>query len=168
MMSNQMRRLMRKMANAHSGAQEARAPRGMPVVGPDPEYIREHQDRQRNALAERLLKIGLEECSISSFTDTHKAVKVGEGEKAYDDTAASLTLEEWYLKHAHAALAAAEVIYPEPSAETLPTADEVYGILSRPVPEAAQEGARGVGGFPVEQPPGDRVNPEGFGPRGEG
>lgn len=137
-MSNQERRLMRRMANAHSGAQETRAPRGL-IGGPDPEYIREQQDRQRNSLAERLLEIGLEETRIGDFADCHKREPVTKegGEVAYHEDIATLTLEEWFVKLANAAMSAAEVIYPEIPSEPL-TGSQV-------LPHAAQEGARAVG-----------------------
>ena len=82
------------------------------------DLLAEEQDRRREALAERLLEIGLEqEYSVSSFTDTHKTETVTRGENSYSETVAALTMTEWYEKLAHAALAAAAVLYPEVPAE---------------------------------------------------
>lgn len=133
-MSNQERRLMRRMAG-----------RGGHGVSPGGIYLpqgayspQDEQDAKRDRLAERLIEIGLDSARMDGFTDTaEKPV----GTKGYD-TEPVITLEEWYLKHAHAALAAAEVIYPE-----LP---EPQMISAGPLPAAAQEGAQSVA---AEGPP---------------
>lgn len=134
---SQATRLMRRMAG-RSG--QVTTPGGLYLPqgawGPQDE-----QDAKRDRLAERLLEIGLEETCIESFTDTHRREQITG--KEYDTERASLTLREWYVKHAEAALAAAEVIYPE-----LP---ESQAVGSQPLPESAQAGAQSVGGF-VEQP----------------
>ena len=114
-MSSQERRLMRRLANAQSGAIEARAPRGG-LIGPDPEYVREQQDRERTHLAAELLKIGLEDARIGDFTDAHKRETMHRGEKdehSYTEDVPVLTVEQWFTKLAEGALRAAEIIYPE-------------------------------------------------------
>jgi len=109
----------------------------------------DEQDAKRDRLAERLLEIGLEECRIGDFTDGHRRETMHRGEhdeSSYTEDVPVLTVEQWTVKLAAAALAAAEVIYPEPGAA------ELMDALA-PLPAAAQAGAQSVGGFPVEPRP---------------
>lgn len=125
---------MRRMANAQGGAPEATAPRGMLIGGPDPEYIREQQDRDRTRLAERLLEIGLETLIPNHFSDTAEQ-KVGD--RGYD-TAPQISVEDWYRKNANAAMLAAEVVYPEipePQGGAVGQVVATHGVL----PHTAQE-----------------------------
>jgi crotonobetainyl-CoA:carnitine CoA-transferase CaiB-like acyl-CoA transferase len=125
--------LQRKLAKLNRGAQEARIPAGClgaygGIPAADPEtaraYLIEEQDRRRENLAEELLKILAEGAESYSFTDTHAKRTHGEGKDAYETETASLTVSEWAEKLAHAAVAAATVLYPEipePLNESLPT-----------------------------------------------
>lgn len=134
-MSNQERRLMRRIERQGGNAQ-TRGGLFLPQGSCAPQ---DEQDGRRDRLAERLLEIGLESARMDGFTDTaEKPV----GSKGYD-TEPVITLEQWYLKHATAALAAAEVLYPE-----LP---EPGAVGSQPLPAAAQAGAQSVGGWPQER-----------------
>lgn len=144
-MSNQERRLMRRMAR------HTETPRETGFT----EWMENELDEKRDRLAERLLEIGLESARADSFTDTaEKQV----GAKGYD-TEPVISLEDWYLKHANAALKAATVIYPE-----IPTQGGANAPMtaaewaernvaeSAMLPDAAQEGIQNVGGFPEERP----------------
>ena len=62
-------------------------------------------DREERALlAAELLKIGLAETSPHHFTDTTRVVD--------EMTETGVTAQEWFVKLAHAALAAVDVLYP--------------------------------------------------------
>lgn len=100
------------------------------------DLLAEEQDRRRESLAERLLEIFAEGASIHNFTDSHAKETNGSGESAFTTEAASLTVSEWGVKLAHAALAAATVLYPEVPAEG---AEPLV-----PLPADALEGARSV------------------------
>lgn len=132
-MSNQERRLMRRIARQAGGPRET----GFA------EWMENELAEKRDRLAERLLEIALEQFYPSQFIDT----------KDGPEDSPTQTVKDWFTRIAEASIAAAEVIYPEiPNGERLPTADEVYGILSEPLPTPAQEGAQSVGGFPVLEP----------------
>lgn len=68
-------------------------------------------DRRRQYFTEELVKMGIEELSFESFSDTHKVISV-EGRDC-TSTEPTLTLEGWYLAVTKAAKAAAEELYPE-------------------------------------------------------
>lgn len=155
-MSNQERRLMRRMQSAQSGGgmMEARANRGA-LLGPDPDYIREQQDRERTRLAERLLEIGLEDTRAGEFTDCHRREPVTKegGEVAYHEDVATLTVEEWFVKLANASMSAAEVIYPELPSDV----DHGNAATLSTLPAAAQEGARTVDTWDATLRPGEVI-----------
>lgn len=110
--------LARKLARMadRSGAQRPVAlNRGMLIEERDPrtphDLLAEEQDRRREALAERLLEIALETVNPHDFPDTSRV----EDEVS---TISTVTVAEFFEKLAHAALAAATVLYPEVPAQT--------------------------------------------------
>lgn len=118
---------MRKLANAGSGAQETMAPRGMLIGGPDPaEYIREQQDRQRDSLAERLLELLAKN---ATWVNSEELIAEVGGDM---------------VAMANAALAAAEVIYPEIPSGVPDHPGVSMSIPNMPLPAAAREGAESV------------------------
>lgn len=125
---SQVRRLMRRLQNA-GNAQESRGYVGTSALNRaalDPrEYLVEQQDRFRTNLAERLLEIAIEECRIGDFTDCHE-VGIKPGTVNCDQIVPALTVEQWLVKLAEGALAAAEVVYPE--LPELPQPDEVIEV----------------------------------------
>ncbi len=97
---SEARKMRRRLTNMSAG--------GYPMGPASPEAV---NDMRRQSLAEELVKLGIEELSYESFSDTHKEVPV-EG-KDYTSTEPTLTLEEWFLAVTKAAKAAAEEMYPE-------------------------------------------------------
>jgi len=97
---SEVRKMRRRLMNMSTG--------GYPMGPASPEVF---NDMRRQNFAEELVKLGIEELSYESFSDTHKEVK-HEG-KEYFDTEPTLTLEGWFLAMTKAAKAAAEEMYPE-------------------------------------------------------
>lgn len=135
-MSNQERRLMRRLGMVGGGAGCTAGPFNQPV-DPRAQAVQE-QDWQRNKMAERLLEIGLENLYPSQFVDT----------KDGPEDSPTQTVKDWFTRVAEASISAAEVIYPEPVMEITEETARRWGLT----PAAAQEGAQSVGGFPVERP----------------
>lgn len=117
---SQERRLMRKMQRGGNCA----AP-GYPLPQWTPQ---DEQDGKRDRLAERLLEIAVDTLNPYDFSDTAVVVIAGS-----DEPSPQVTVTEWHRKLAHAALAAAEVIYPE-------------------IPEAGEAQRRHDLGLPVDVP----------------
>jgi hypothetical protein len=137
------------MTNASLARKLARLHQNYGGVGPAPtppfanplDYLAAEQDRRREYLAEELLKILAETANTTDFTDGHAKRTVGEGENAYQTEDASLTVSEWAGKLAHAALAAATVLYPEVPGDGAEIPDPTIQPAVLPQPEA-EEGGR--------------------------
>lgn len=138
---SQERRLMRRLER-QGGNVQARGGLYLPQGVYTPQ---DEQDGKRDRLAERLLEIGLENLSLFDFADAAPQVVKDEPPQQ------QVTVAEWYRKLAHAALAAAEVIYPEiPEAgesevDRFQRENRVY-----PVPAPAITGAEAILGKAVD------------------